>query len=442
MRVVARPLDGAAEPWGVLRELAQRSRLRGLPPPAALVGDWFGGGAVIAPSVRITPVPAAGVFPASSLGPAAGPDEVGGPVGGGWIGYLGYGPGDPRPGRRLPPAAGGWAEHVLRRDASGQWWFEALQEPDPALVTELSELVGRLGGDLPPRRWRCADLVSPDPDEYRKAVRLAKEEIVAGEIYQVNVCTHIEGCFTGEPAALFAAGVAELRPRRAALLSGAWGAVASLSPELFLARHGRTIRTAPIKGTLPRRGPADAGNAAALLASAKDVAENVMIVDMARNDLSRVCTIGSVTVPRLLEVQPHPGVWHLVSTVTGQLAPDVDDAALLAATFPPASVTGAPKQRALQVIAGLERWPREVYCGAVGMASPVAGTELNVAIRTLEFHRGRVWFGVGGGITADSDADAEWAECGTKAAPLLALLGPDRYSAPNGARRSTRFRTC
>ena len=196
----------------------------------------------------------------------------------------------------------------------------------------------------------------------------------------------------------------------------------SLSPELFLARHGRTVRTAPIKGTLPRRGPSDAGNAAALLSSVKDVAENVMIVDMARNDLGRVCTTGSVTVPQLLEVQPHPGVWHLVSTVAGQLTPTTGDAALLAATFPPASVTGAPKHRALEVIAALERAPREVYCGAVGMASPVAGTELNVAIRTLEFHRDRVWFGVGGGITADSDADAEWAECGTKAAPLLALL--------------------
>ena len=95
---------------------------------------------------------------------------------------------------------------------------------------------------------------------------------------------------------------------------------------------------------------------------------------------------------------------------------------MLTAAFPPASVTGAPKHRALEVIAALERGPREVYCGAVGMASPVAGTEFNVAIRTLEFHRDRVWFGVGGGITADSDADAEWAECHTKAAPLRALL--------------------
>ncbi len=378
---------------------------------------------MIAPSVPIAPVSAGLAFPPGPAGEVGGPvGEVGGPVGGGWIGYLGYGLADPRRGRRLPLAAGGWADHVLRRDAAGQWWFESLPEPDPALVTELAGLVAGGAGGAARRRWRCTEVEDPDPEDYRRAVRRAKEQITAGEIYQVNVCTRFEAGFTGSVDELFAAGIARLRPRRAALVSGAWGAVASLSPELFLARHGLQVRTSPIKGTLPRRGPSDAGNAAALRASAKDVAENVMIVDMARNDLGRVCATGSVTVPRLLEVQPHPGVWHLVSTVAGRLAPGIDDAALLAATFPPASITGAPKQRALEVIAELERLPREVYCGAVGMASPAAGTELNVAIRTLEFHRDRVWFGVGGGITVDSDADAEWAECRTKAAPLLALL--------------------
>ncbi|MGH4012219.1 MAG: aminodeoxychorismate synthase component I [Pseudonocardiaceae bacterium] len=416
-RTLVLALDGDAEPWDVLPVLAQRSRLRRLPPPAALIGDWFGGAAVIAPSVRIRALPAGRAFPQGSAG------KVGGPVGGGWIGYLGYGLADPRPAvRRLPLAAGGWADHVLRRDHAGHWWFEALSEPGPALIAELAGIVAGAGAAPQPGQWHCGDLDAPDPEDYRKAVRLAKEEIAAGEIYQVNVCTRFEAHFTGDPVEVFAAGVAQQRPQRAALVTGRWGAVASLSPELFLARQGRSVRTAPIKGTLPRRGPSDAGNAAALRASAKDVAENVMIVDMARNDLGRVCTTGSVTVPQLLDVQPHPGVWHLVSAVTGQLAVATDDAAVLTAAFPPASVTGAPKHRALEVIAALERGPREVYCGAVGMASPVAGTEFNVAIRTLEFHRDRVWFGVGGGITADSDADAEWAECHTKAAPLRALL--------------------
>ncbi|WP_016699353.1 aminodeoxychorismate synthase component I, partial [Actinoalloteichus spitiensis] len=261
---------------------------------------------------------------------------------------------------------------------------------------------------------------------HEEAVLGAVAAIGAGEVFQVNVCTEIRAGFDGDPLALFVRGVSTLAPARAAFLSGGWGAVVSLSPELFLARRGRTVRTSPIKGTLPRRGPADDGNAARLRASTKDVAENVMIVDMARNDLGRVCQPGSVTVPALLDVEPHPGVWHLVSTVVGELRRGVSDAELLAATFPPASVTGAPKVRALELIADLERTPREVYCGAVGMVSPVAGMELNVAIRTLEYAPApagaELALGVGGGITADSVPELEWAECHAKAAPLLALL--------------------
>jgi para-aminobenzoate synthetase component 1 len=147
-----------------------------------------------------------------------------------------------------------------------------------------------------------------------------------------------------------------------------------------------------------------------------------MIVDLVRNDLARVCATGSVTVPELLAVRPAPGVWHLASTVAGRLADGRDDADLLAAAFPPGSVTGAPKLRALEIIAELERFPREVYCGAIGMASPVAGLELSVAIRTLEFAGDAVWLGVGGGITADSDPVREWEECLHKAAPLERLL--------------------
>ncbi|MPZ64337.1 MAG: aminodeoxychorismate synthase component I [Pseudonocardiaceae bacterium] len=418
LRVLARRLPGTAPPWQVLRRLNLRARRLGLPAPAALAGDWFGGGAVLAPSVRVEP--ASG--PPPSLPAVTGAPGV---VGGGWIGYLGY-PGTAAAGRRLPPAAWGWADHVLRYDRDGAWWYEELVDGDrTGRCEQLARLVTDREEPSPPQ-WSTSDLQYPDPSAYRAAVRRAREQIAAGEIYQVNVCTRFTARFAGDPLDVFATGIARLGPARAAFVTGSWGSVASLSPELFLARHRRTVTTAPIKGTLPRRGHADAANAERLRSSAKDVAENVMIVDMARNDLGRVCETGSVTVPRLLEVQPHPGVWHLVSTVTGRLASaddaNFDDAVLLAATFPPASVTGAPKARALEVITALETAPREVYCGAVGLASPVAGTELNVAIRSCEFHGGDVWFGVGGGITTDSDPDAEWAECETKAAPLLALL--------------------
>ncbi|GAA4856287.1 aminodeoxychorismate synthase component I [Saccharopolyspora cebuensis] len=411
------PLEGGAPAEEVLRALGARARRRDLPPPAALTGDWFGGSAVLAPSVPISP----DVDAPPDLDQVDAPP---GAVGGGWIGYLGYGRTDPgrhpEP-RVLPTAAWGWTDHVLRRDPAGRWWFESLTGADAALVSELAELVR--GGAEPAAPWTAGPVRAPDRERHGKAVRGCVAEIGAGEVFQANICTRFEVPFEGDPVAVFAAGSARFHPARAAYLAGGWGAVVSLSPELFLARHGRSVRTGPIKGTLPRRGPADDGNAERLRASVKDVAENVMIVDMARNDLGRVAEVGSVSVPALLDVQPHPGVWHLVSDVVAELPPGLPDSALLAATFPPASVTGAPKVRALELIAELEEHPRGVYCGAIGMVSPAAGLELNVAIRTLELAPDGVFhLGVGGGITADSDADREWQEVRTKAAPLLDLL--------------------
>jgi para-aminobenzoate synthetase component I len=383
------------------------------------------------PSVRVAAVPPAEAFQVPDrLDPVR--DAAGPAVGGGWIGYLGYGLTDPGTwrGRELPLAAWGWADHVLRLDRTGRWWFEALVpagEPDPtALADELAELVADRPAGPPrePRETTPRLVREPDRERHERAIVACQEAIRAGEIYQANVCTRFELAGIDRPVGLFAAGVEGHRPARAAFLAGRWGALVSLSPELFLARHGARVRSSPIKGTAPRRGdPLDDAHRAALLASEKDRAENVMIVDLVRNDLGRVCATGTVTVPELLAVRPAPGVWHLVSTVTGRLRPGVTDGGLLAAAFPPGSVTGTPKLRALELIAELEAAPREAYCGAIGMASPVAGLELNVAIRTLEIATdGRAWLGVGGGITIDSDPAAEWAECQAKAAPLLALL--------------------
>jgi para-aminobenzoate synthetase/4-amino-4-deoxychorismate lyase len=199
----------------------------------------------------------------------------------------------------------------------------------------------------------------------------------------------------------------------------------SLSPELFIERHGRQVRSAPIKGTARRMSEAggDRVSAGRLGASAKDRAENVMIVDLVRNDLGRVCEPGSIRVVALAQARAHAGVWHLVSEVVGSVAADVGDGALVRAAFPPGSVTGAPKVAAIDVIAELESSGRGVYTGAIGFASPVAGLELSVAIRTFEFAGDDVWVGVGGGIVADSDPVDEVAECLTKLEPLLAAIG-------------------
>jgi len=425
MRLVRTALRTGARPERVLSLLDARAGRRGLPGPAALTGAWFGSQAVIAPTVE--PGPVTDADEAFAV-PARQPDvdsPADGAVGGGWFGYLGYDLTDPS-GRSgtLPAAAWGWADHVLRLDADGQWWFEALVPgPDAdALAAEFDALLAGADDDPAGRGWTATALRRPDGSAHTKAVAACMDAIAAGELFQANICARFHGAFDGSACELFTAGVRRLRPRRAAYLAGSWGAVVSLSPELFLARSGRRVRSTPIKGTLPRRSAADDANAELLRRSAKDVAENVMITDLVRNDLGRVSAVGSVTVPELLNVTEAPGVWHLESTVAAELAPGVTDAGLLRAAFPPGSVTGAPKLRALDLIAELEPEARGVYCGAVGLASPVAGMELNVAIRTLEVSGGRVALGVGGGITALSDPEAEWQECLHKAAPLEALL--------------------
>ena len=236
---------------------------------------------------------------------------------------------------------------------------------------------------MPARPYRI-DWDAADRRAHRGGVLACLEAIRAGEVYQACVCTQFAGTIAGEPLDFFIDGVARTAPARAAYVAGPWGAVASLSPELFLRRRGDVVTSSPIKGTLPLDAPPSA-----LRASVKDVAENIMIVDLVRNDLGRVAVTGSVTVPELLVVRPAPGVWHLVSTVSALMPVELPTSALLDAAFPPASVTGTPKLRARQLISRWEQSRRGVYCGTVGLASPTAGCELNVAIRTVEFDAGR-----------------------------------------------------
>src|SRR5215469_3665164 len=278
-------------------------------------------------------------------------------------------PGRPR---QLPVWWFGYYDHVLRRDRStGKWFFEALWTADreEALERRFEELSRRARAPVPAARgYRCGDfLLAPSAAEHKAAVGRAVDYIWRGDIFQANICLRLEASFDGDPLDAFSQAVGVLRPPYAAFIRMPGGAVASLSPELFLRRTGRAVVTRPIKGTHRRSAGQRlaARQRAELERSAKNRAENVMIVDLMRNDLSRVCAAGGVHVPRLLAAEAHPGLWHLVSEVRGTLGPSAGDGDLIRAAFPPGSVTGAPKVRAVEIIHELEATPREIYTGAV-----------------------------------------------------------------------------
>ncbi len=253
-------------------------------------------------------------------------------------------------------------------------------------------------------------------DEYGAAVDEVRAAIGRGDVYQVNLVQHLRASFAGDPRAL-APRLAPLRPLEPTpFATDAW-AVVSASPELFLSRRGRRLRTMPIKGTRPR------GAASELVGSPKDAAEHVMIVDLERNDLSRVCEAGSIRWPELMAEHELAGVEHLVSTVEGTLRPDAGFAEILAATFPGGSITGAPKIAAVDLIAELEPVGRGASMGALGRVHGNGDFELALTIRTFAIADGWIHFGVGGGIVWDSDPVAEVEESWTKARPVLAAIG-------------------
>ncbi|MGY4901987.1 chorismate-binding protein [Streptomyces sp. 900116325] len=277
-----------------------------------------------------------------------------------------------------------------------------------------------------PGAWRgpgVGDWTSSlDRAAYTAGVRRIREYIAAGEVYQANLCRVMTAVLPDPAAADVDALTALLALGNPAPYAGtirlpAHGVeVATASPELFLKRDGRTVESGPIKGT---------GRTEADLLE-KDHAENVMIVDLVRNDLGRVCATGSVTVPDLCVVEKHPGLVHLVSAVRGRLADGVGWPELLAAAFPPGSVTGAPKSSALRIIDSLETAPRGPYCGGIGWVDADRSTAgLAVGIRTFWVDRTEaapvLRFGTGAGITWGSDPEREWDETELKAARLLAV---------------------
>ena len=252
--------------------------------------------------------------------------------------------------------------------------------------------------------------------DYLAAVDRVQALISAGDCYQVNLTFPLQFDWFGSPLALYA----QLRQRQPVRYGGFVGdacqGIVSLSPELFLERRGDQLTTRPMKGTAPRSAPADV-----LRESAKDRAENLMIVDLLRNDLGRVAEPGSVVVDRLFDIEDYPTVWQMVSEVSARVG-RTRFGDILSALFPCGSITGAPKIRAMQIIGALEKSRRGLYTGALGWLGPDGDFRLNVAIRTLELQAGgRGRLGIGSGIVADSQPAAEWAECQLKASFLRDL---------------------
>jgi para-aminobenzoate synthetase component 1 len=249
----------------------------------------------------------------------------------------------------------------------------------------------------------------------------------------VNLAQRFRAGFSGDPLALHAA----LRERApgpfGAYLHLPFGQVASVSPERFLALRDGRVETRPIKGTRPRDPDPriDAQLARELASSPKELAENVMIVDLLRNDLGRCARAGSVRVPRRFEIESFPSVHHLVSTVTAELAPGRDAFDLLRACFPGGSITGAPKLQAMRLIESLEPDRRGVYCGSIGYVGVDGAMDVSIAIRTATVREGQAEFWAGGGIVHDSVPAFEYAETLGKAQAFLALC-PPALSSPAG----------
>jgi para-aminobenzoate synthetase/4-amino-4-deoxychorismate lyase len=301
--------------------------------------------------------------------------------------------------------------------------------------------------DMPlPAGRAYAGPLTPEWDEaaYGRRFRAVKEAIAAGDMYQANLSFRSRFSFLGDPLALYEKLRASSHAPHCAYLDDGRRQILSLSPELFFAIENGTIHARPMKGTAPRTGTDDAGERARLAASAKDRAENLMIVDLIRNDLSRVAEIGSVAVERLFEVETYPSLHTMVSTVAARLRPDAGIAAIMKALFPCGSVTGAPKIKAMEILRELESSPRDAYCGGIGFFAPTSPARealagevpvaalamrraegvFNVAIRTLTIEGNAGTLGIGGGVVQDSCKASEYAECLLKARFFEAVRRP------------------
>jgi para-aminobenzoate synthetase component I len=356
------------------------------------------------------------------------------PFQGGAAGYIGYEFGSslehvPIPARddlRIPDLCFGLYDCVFSWDheTGRSWLVSRSEERQEFFLRRLSEGAGSPGQS---RRWGKKPKVTSSlaRDDYAKAIARIREYIAAGDIFQANFAQRFQAELTVDPWDLYLTLRTSNPAPFACYFETSAATIISASPERFIkvtAEH--RAETRPIKGTRPRmKTPAaDAASRAELSASEKDNAEHVMIVDVLRNDLSRVCVPGSVKVTALAEPEAHPTVHHLVSTITGNLRSGRDAIDLLLAAIPGGSITGAPKIRAMEIIAELEPVRRDAYCGCIAYISPTGEMDSSIVIRTFIAKDRTVFFSAGGGIVADSDADMEFQETLHKAAALFSAL--------------------
>jgi para-aminobenzoate synthetase component 1 len=369
------------------------------------------------------------------LGEADLPEHCALPFAGGLIGYLAYDFGrlfEPLPDQaiddlQLPGARLGlyaWALISDHQERTSQLVFHpALEHAERQRLIALFEL----SVAQPDVSFKLTAPFSPDinAEQYRQAIERIHAYIQAGDCYQVNFAQRFRACYEGDTwTAYQALRVACPTPFAGYLALPEGDAVLSLSPERFVRVSQRQVETRPIKGTRPRgrNSAEDAAFADELLASEKDRAENLMIVDLLRNDLGRTCRIGSVKVPELFRLESYPNVHHLVSAITGELADGKDALDLIGDSFPGGSITGAPKIRAMQIIEELEPTRRALYCGSLMYLDVRGEMDSSIAIRSLLAKEGQIACWGGGGIVADSQWEAEYQETFTKVRVLMQTL--------------------
>lgn len=287
------------------------------------------------------------------------------------------------------------------------WWQAQQASAEPEKLTLLSD-------------WQA----SKSPAQYADSFNRVQTYLAAGDCYQINLTLRFNAQFSGDTWQAYRRLSEQNEAPFSAFMQLPNNTILSLSPERFIALDGRRVETKPIKGTRPRGETVaqDKLLADELSVAPKDRAENLMIVDLLRNDIGRVCVPGSVKVPSIFAIESFPAVHHLVSTITGELNADLTAADLLAATFPGGSITGAPKVRAMEIIEELEKYRRHAYCGSIGYISAHGRMDTSITIRTLVAELDQLYCWAGGGIVADSEAEAEYQELFDKLGKILPVL--------------------